>query len=226
MLRTVQGTLQTRWVRVPLRLARSRQLWRWFLRLMLLWLVLALLLGSAIILYGQADRAENADVIVVLGAGLSRNNRPGPALIRRTEQAAALYARGLAGTVICTGGYGYGRTRSEADACAELLLARGVPSSAIVLEDQSRSTEENALYTREIMDANGWITAVVVSDSYHLLRAAWIFNQAGIASTTSPAASAPPPFQHLSAIAREVAAFHWLVVKGVLNLPVTYVPII
>jgi len=209
-----------------LRTLRLARLWRRTARLLLLWLALALLLAGSIVAYGRVDRADSADVIVVLGAGLNRSDRPGPALIRRADRAAALYAEGAAPALICTGGFGYGRSRSEADACAELLRARGVPAAAIVLEEQSRSTEENALYTREIMEANGWRTAVVVSDAYHLLRAAWIFERAGIAHTTSPAASDPPPTLLASAIAREVAAFHWLALKIVLNLPVTYVPII
>jgi uncharacterized SAM-binding protein YcdF (DUF218 family) len=147
-------------------------------------------------------------------------------LIRRAEHAAALYADGIAPVVICTGGVGYGRARSEADACAELLRARGVPDTAIVLEDRSRSTEENALYTRAIMEANGWETAVVVSDGYHLLRATLIFNHEGITNTTSPVASQPPLRVLLPALGREVAAFHWLLFKTVFNLPITYVPLV
>lgn len=226
MFRKLSQALRGRQWGAPLRFVRSARLWRWAARLLLLWLVVALLLIGGIVAYGRVDHADTADVIVVLGAGLNRNNGPGPALIRRADRAATLYASGVASTVICTGGYGYGRTRSEADACAELLRARGVPDAAIVLEDRSRSTEENALYTREIMDAGGWETAVVVSDGYHLLRATWIFSRAGISHTTSPAASDPPLSLYVSAIAREVAAFHWLLVKMALNLPVTYVPVL
>lgn len=213
-----------RMLRAPL-----RWLWalrRWLARLLLLWLLLTLLLVGGIVIYGHVDRAQTADVIVVLGAGLNRNDRPGPALIRRAERAAELYATGIAPAVICTGGVGSGRARSEADACAELLRARGVPAAAITLEEQSRSTEENAFYTRAIMDARGWETAVVVSDGYHLLRAALIFNRAGIAHTTSAAASGPPLGGLLSALGREVAAFHWLLVKTALNLPVTYISLL
>ncbi len=206
--------------------AALRWLRRWLARLLLLWLLLTLLLVAAIVVYGRADQAHTADVIVVLGAGLNHNDGPGPALVRRADRAAALYAGGAAPAVICTGGYGQGRARSEADACAELLRARGVPAAAIVLEEQSRSTEENALYTRAIMDANGWETAVVVSDGYHLLRAALIFNRAGIPHTTSPAASDPPLRSLLPALGREVAAFHWLLVKTALNLPITYIPVL
>lgn len=206
------------------RILRSRRLWRGVRLLMALWLLSVAVLVAAIVVYSRSDQAQTADVIVVLGAGLNPNNRPGPALIRRTAQGAALWHDGTASHIICAGGYGVNRTRSEADACAELLRGHGVPQSAILLEDRSRSTEENALYTRELMQAHHWQTAVIVSDGYHLLRAHWLFNGVGITNYPSPAES-PPPFNLFSSTAREVAAFHWLAFKTVFNIPVTYVPI-
>ena len=98
------------------------------------------------------------------------------------------------------------------------------PLAPITLEERSRSTIENAAYTREIMDANGWDTALVVSDGYHLLRATWILSQEDMTFTTSPASTPPRLFNHLTAIAREVVALHWQLLKTVLGLPYTFVP--
>lgn len=182
-----------------------------------------LILG--ILVYGRIDRAQQADVIVVLGAGVTRDSRPGPALTRRSKRAAELWQQGLAPQLICSGGQPGYATRSEADACREVLEGQGVLATAIFLEEQSRSTEENARFTRAVMDAHGWRTAIVVSDGYHLLRAAWLFNNQGIPNYTSPAAD--PSFPNLlSAMSREVAAFHWQALKDVLNLPFTYVPVL
>jgi uncharacterized SAM-binding protein YcdF (DUF218 family) len=203
--------------------------WRWLpwllARLALMWLVMVILLVGTVYVFGRIDRAQPADVIVVLGAGLRPDNRPGPALIRRTARAAELWQAGVAGHVICTGGVPYRATRSEADACGELLRSQGVPTAAILLEERSRSTEENALFAHEILRANGWQSAVVVSDGYHLLRATWLFGRQGIPNTTSPAPD-PPFWNHFTFTWREVIALHWQVFKDVLNLPVTYVSII
>ena len=193
--------------------------------LALLWLLAAAGLGVAVYTQGKLDHAEPGDVIVVLGSGLRRDGSPGPSLYRRAGKAAALYAQGYAPAIICTGGFTAGHSRSEADACAEILRNEGVPASAILLEERSRSTIENARYTREIMDANGWQTAVVVSDGYHLLRAGWIFQQAGVQAVTSPAETDPPRFSLFTAIVREVAALHLQALITLLNLPVTYVPV-
>jgi len=199
---------------------------RWLImRLIVLWCVGVILLAITIYLYGRMDRAQEADVIVVLGAGVQRNNRPGPSLIRRSEQAAALWQKGLASHVICSGGTPGESRRSEADACREILVENGVPVDAVLLEDRSRSTEENAFYTRQVMDEQGWKSAIVVSDGYHLLRATWLFNQVGLTVYTSPAAS--PSFGNwLTSMGRELAAFHWQVFKDALGLPFTYVPVL
>lgn len=198
---------------------------RWTLRLLLLWMVFACGVWSAIFLYGRVDRAEAADVIIVLGAGLRPDGRPGPALIRRSAQAINVWENGLAEAIICAGGVPYRANRSEAAGCRDLLLAAGIPDEHIFLEENSHSTEENALYSAEIMQANGWHSAIVVSDAYHLLRANWLFNQQGIPNVTSPAAD--PPFDnHLTFSLREVAALHWQVFKQVLGLPFTYVPLL
>jgi uncharacterized SAM-binding protein YcdF (DUF218 family) len=207
------------------RIVRSRRLRRGVRLILALWLVSVVTLVTTILIYSGSDQAQTADVIVILGAGLNRDDRPGPALIRRAAQGAALWEDGTASHIICSGGFGLNRSRSEADACAELLRSEGVPDSAILLEDRSRSTEENALYTREMMQANGWQSAVLVSDGYHLLRAHWLFNNAGIPNYPSPADN-PPLFNLLFSTAREVVAFHWLVFKMVFNIPVTYVPVI
>ena len=115
-------------------------------------------------------------MIIVLGSGLNPDLTPGPALTRRAERAAELWKAGYAPAIICSGGYTTSAIRSEAFGCGQVLRANGVPLDAIILEARSRSTEENALYSHEIMQDHGWTTALVVSDGYHLLRATWIFS--------------------------------------------------
>lgn len=187
------------------------------------WVWVIVLMVLVIDGYGRVDRAQAADVIVVLGAGLRRDNTPGPALTRRTARAVELWKAGYAPTVICTGGKPGNRTRSEADACAELLREAGVPDSSIVLEDQSRSTEENALETHAIMQANNWQFAIVVSDGFNLFRALRLFSNEGIHVFTSPVPTEPRTGEYIVFLLREVAAFHWQLVKEAFSLPTTYV---
>jgi uncharacterized SAM-binding protein YcdF (DUF218 family) len=186
-------------------------------------LAVCIALVGMIHFYGQTDYAQPADAIVVLGAGLRGDGRAGAALTRRSIHAANLWAQGYAPVVICTGGVTMGRPRSEAAACREVLIANGVDSDAIVLEERSRSTEENALFAHDILDANTWSRVVLVSDAYHMLRAQWIFSLEGISVVTSPTVN-PPVGIYIFSVAREVAALHWQAIKEILQLPVTYLP--
>jgi len=191
--------------------------------LIVLWLVGITCLSAVILIYGERDNKRTADVIIVLGSGLRRDGRPGPALIRRSLHGAELWHEGIAHYVICTGGLTARLPRSEAEACVELLQEQGVPAEAILIEDRSMSTEENAINAHEIMQAQGLNTAVIVSDRYHMLRASWLFSLQGIEVYTSPTSDYPTMGTLIYAMTREVMAFQWQALKEVLNLPNTHI---
>ena len=198
------------------------------LRRLLLLLLAALLYFSAFIaaihITGTIDTAETADVIIVLGAGLRRDGRPGWALTRRTHHAADLWQAGSAPYVLCTGAQAENYPRSEAAACREILLGAGLPASAILMEESSRSTEENAIHSREILQQQGITRPILVSDSYHILRASWIFRQQGLHPLASPipASRIRYPLFYPYSLVREFLAFHWHLFKEILNLPITH----
>lgn len=173
--------------------------------------------------YGMADRAQPADVIVVLGSQVRRGGAPGPALARRSRWAAELYRRGLAPVVICSGGLGpYPPT--EAEAACGLIQSLGVSGRAIVLETEARSTEETSLYVAEIMRERGWRSAVVVSDGFHLARTVMLFERAGVAAYPSPAQQLSGPMSRRERFIREnreLVAIVWYWFKSALGLPIT-----
>ncbi len=203
---------------------RVRRVLRILLITFVIWLAFDVLLAMTIYFYGAIDRAQQADVIIVLGAGLRRDGRPDMALTRRTLHAAALWQQGIAPRIICTGGYSEYAGRAEAYGCRDVLLEQGVPAEVIVIEDGSRSTEENALNSHRLMQQNGWSTAVLVTDGFHMLRASWIFSNEGIMVFNSPVSSSRAQFPILLVyVAREVVALQWQFVKEALGLSNTYV---
>ena len=176
-------------------------------------------LGAVIMHYGAADRARPADVIIVLGGGEIGTTR-------RTIHAAALYRQGYAPFVLCTGDIMGDEPISEAERCAEVARQHGVAAAAIVTEEISRSTEENAIQSAAIMRAHGWREAVLVSDDYHLWRARWLFEEKGITAWPSPAqvtTGALPVSDLYYSLLREEAAVVWQVGKSLLGLPYTHV---
>ncbi len=205
-------------------LSKGKILRRTLLIGLLVWLATIVLLISMIHRTGTVDNAEPSDVIIVLGAGLARDGRPGYALTRRSIHAAGLWHEGYADTIICTGGIADNQTRSEADGCHDVLVRRGVPESAILLEEESGSTEENAICSREILLENNFNSVILVSDSYHLFRARYIFETVGFDNISlSPVSSdlirGYPTYE--SSVIREVLALHWQVFKTIFNIPVT-----
>ena len=194
-----------------------------------IWLLVMITLGVGVHTYGATENAEPSDVIIVLGSGLRRDGRPGDALLRRSRWGAQLYAEGLAPIVICTGGVGQNAVRSESSACREVLIREGVPEDAIYLDEQSRSTEENAIYAQAIMLENDWTSAVIVTDSFHMLRANWIFetyfDENSIHHTRSPVPRDwVRNYFYMRHSLREIVALQWQAFKEIFNLPITAVP--
>jgi len=193
---------------------------RALLTLLLVWPLCLALIDA----YGLQDQARPADVIVILGSRVNAGAVPGAALTRRTQHAVALYQHGLAPTIICSGGQAGPETSTEAAAACTLAASLGVPPAALLLENQARSTEENALDTAAIMATHGWRTVLVVSDGYHLYRADLLFQRAGVTPYPTPAqVTAGPmnPFERYARETRELAALVWYWTKTALGLKVT-----
>jgi uncharacterized SAM-binding protein YcdF (DUF218 family) len=114
------------------------------------------------------------DVIVVPGCAVRPDGQPSPALRRRAEAAIALWRDGLGERLLFTGGHSGGPV-AEAVAAAALAVHEGVPKAAILVEDASLSTEENA--ELGALAAAGARSALVVTDAYHAFRAQRVFGR-------------------------------------------------
>ncbi|KIL34903.1 hypothetical protein SD71_17105 [Cohnella kolymensis] len=123
--------------------------------------------------------AVRADTGIVLGASLW-NNEPSPGLKERLDYAFQLYKEGVFPRFIVTGGLDHnGSTLTEAEGMRNYLVEKGVPGEAVSMDTQSRSTYENLLFAKQIMDENGWASAVIVTHNYHGARAADIAETVG-----------------------------------------------
>ena len=109
---------------------------------------------------------------------------PSPTMRRRTLHAARLWRDGTVGWLVPCGGLGR-HPPTEAEAMRDLLLAEGIPESAIRLEDRSRNTHENILLARPILDALGATGVVIVTDRTHAPRARLIARGLGLRATSS-----------------------------------------
>jgi uncharacterized SAM-binding protein YcdF (DUF218 family) len=69
---------------------------------------------------------------------------------------------------------------------AEWLVKHGVPETAIVQEPASATTRENGIHTARIMRDNGWRTALVCTQWFHVARARVTLSQEGIETLAAP----------------------------------------
>jgi uncharacterized SAM-binding protein YcdF (DUF218 family) len=139
---------------------------------------------------GRRDEAQEADAIVVLGAA-QYVGRPSPVLRARVDHAVSLWKRGLAPTLILTGGTGVGDTTSEAAVARKYAMSRGVPDRAIVLEIKGRTTSESMRAVARIMDDRERKSVILVSDPFHMLRLSILARRFGLEPYTSPTRTSP-----------------------------------
>jgi uncharacterized SAM-binding protein YcdF (DUF218 family) len=139
---------------------------------------------------GRRDEAQQADAIVVLGAA-QYVGRPSPVLRARVDHAISLWKRGLAPTLILTGGTGVGDTTSEAAVARKYAMSRGVPDRAIVIEIKGRTTSESMRAVARIMDDREQNSVILVSDPFHMLRLSILARRFGLEPYTSPTRTSP-----------------------------------
>lgn len=144
-----------------------------------------------------AAQLPTADAIVVLG-GNTANGRANWFLpydkdtaIVRVDTALALYEAGRAPKVVLSGGALEGDV-SEARGMAHVLKLQGIPDEALVLENSSRTTYENATLTEEELKEHGFKRILLVTSALHMPRAMAAFSKQGVSAI--PAAAPPQIF--------------------------------
>ena len=161
---------------------------------------------------GELTQAQNdaagptADAIVVLTGGKGRISE-GLRLLRR-YRAPVLVLSGV-----------------DADADVDSIFRNALSvaeRSRIILEKRSRSTYENAVQTRRLMDEFGFRSIILITSAYHMKRARYIFNRVlpdGASVETHPVQS--PNYdvnrwwnsKSLSVLVGEFVKYHWYVLR-------------
>lgn len=148
-------------------------------------------------------------VVVVLGAALQADATPSPALRRRVETGCRLAQETDADLLMCGGLTRQDIAVSEAAVMAQLAGELGCAPDRIVLEDQSKNTLENAFYASELIKRKGWERVTIVTQRYHVFRAALLFKMFDVTVTYRVAPAGKMSWLLFFSYLREVPALLW-----------------
>jgi uncharacterized SAM-binding protein YcdF (DUF218 family) len=152
----------------------KRMLWKGGVVAMALWIACA----AAICLRGIGLPSGSADLAVIFGNALDDNGAPQPILAARLDAGVACHRAGRCPVLFVSGSID-GPNLNEATAMRAYLLERGVPDDAIIVDDQGDNTLATARNATAFMRERGMTRVMLVTQFYHLPRAALAFDRAG-----------------------------------------------
>lgn len=191
---------------------------RWLRRLVSC--VIAVCMTAILVTVGRmalaaADRPAQGQecTVVVLGCQVFPDGHPSLMLRGRIQAAYGYLTDHPEAVCIASGGQNGSEPVSEAQCIRDTLVSMGIAPERILLEDRSRSTEENLAFSARLIAEHGLPTAVAVaSDNFHQLRAAIWAQRSGLTPYSDGCAS--PWFLTAGYWARETAALLYMLVTG------------
>ncbi|MBR6114634.1 MAG: YdcF family protein [Oscillospiraceae bacterium] len=138
---------------------------------------------------------DGLDAIIILGARVDADG-PSGSLHERIEAAADYLRRNPDTIAVASGGQGEDEPMSEAQCIYEHLVAAGIDTDRILLEDRSTSTVENLTNSFAMLEGRASQVGIVTND-FHIFRALCVGRAlGGYLLSPIPARSFPPGFIH------------------------------
>jgi uncharacterized SAM-binding protein YcdF (DUF218 family) len=144
--------------------------------------------------FAKPPLPQKVDGIVVLGGGfegainLVRGGYELNSGGDRMVETAILARRFPEARVVVSGGTGelFLDGEGDADTAPRLLSALGVSADRLILENKSRNTYENAVFTRQMVAPKPGETWLLVTSAFHMPRAKALFDKAGFPTIAWP----------------------------------------
>ena len=105
---------------------------------------------------------------------------------------------------------GAGARFSESQVARRYAIKQDIPAQDILIENRSRTTRQNLIEAKRLMDAHGMRRAILVSDPLHMARALRLSDELGIDALASSTPSTRFRSLHTSwrFLAQEIYFFH------------------
>lgn len=183
-----------------------------FLYVIITIIILYCAAASVLIIKGAGEKREipKGTPAIVLGCTV-RNDKMSKMLIRRCDRALEYMNGDKNAVVILSGGREDEINRAEAQAMFEYLTENGADSARLIIENKSETTQENMLFSKEILDKLGLGSeAVIITTDFHQFRSKIYAERAGIVPYSLSSRLTAGAF--LKNIVRE-----WIVILGLLK---------
>jgi uncharacterized SAM-binding protein YcdF (DUF218 family) len=151
------------------------------------------------------DLPEDCRVLVVLSGsmyapdtGRTDQVELGPDTYYRCVHALRLYRKAKGIRILLSGGIAEGAPKGPAlaDAMRDFFLDHGVPEFDLLVENRSRTTQENALEGGRILHLLGAKKMVLITDAKHMCRSSMCFRKQGFEVVASPCNSATARYRN------------------------------
>lgn len=180
-------------------------------RLIIIVIAVALIGIIGIVVDGLRDEVQVSDVGVVLGSKVMSDGTPSDRLRARLDKAAELYRQGMFKRIIVSGGTG-DEGFSEAQVMASYLVGRqSISHAAILIDEHGNTTEATARNSAALMKENGFKSAMVITQFFHITRSCYALRRAGVETVFSAHANYFEA-RDLYSLARELIALpvYWI----------------
>ena len=119
---------------------------------------------------------DDSLALVIMGCAINPDGSMRDELLRRLNTGLECARQYPNAYVVCTGG-GKDRAFTEAGQMSAWLLQNGLEQNRLIIEDQSRSTLENARFTLDILhrDYPRVRSVAIISSDYHVPRCCLLF---------------------------------------------------
>jgi uncharacterized SAM-binding protein YcdF (DUF218 family) len=139
------------------------------------------------------DERQQADVVVVFSATQLSQCHAHPHAFMREGFGAELLREGYSrsGKLLISGLYSQ-PPYPQAQCHAHLAQLFRIPPPALLMDNASETTYENAVHVEKIMRAHGWKTALLVTSDSHMRRSLLAMTRQGVKAYPSQIPDYPP----------------------------------
>ena len=131
---------------------------------------------SRIVDIEEAKALGSFDCILVLGAGVWRNNCPSHVLEDRLKIGIEAYCSGVSDKLLMSGDHGR-NNYDEVNVMKSFAMDCGIPSENIFMDHAGFSTYESMYRARDVFSAH---RVLIVTQKFHMYRALYIANALGL----------------------------------------------